>query len=113
MGEEVADLAGTRNARRLLDLSERQMADLLAALDLYAEAVLDGAEMKPVDVAKARIALAQARTQLLDEVIKHEERCLFERGLLANAPLDFDRLRDSIGGKLDRLRDARGADGVS
>jgi hypothetical protein len=116
MGEEGADLAdqaGTANARRILARSERTMEDLLAALDLYAEQILNGELTSLADVTKARIALASARVQLLDEVKKHEERCAFDRGLLAAAPLDFDTLRDEIGRKLDLLRDARGAEGVS
>lgn len=110
---ELADLAGTARARRMLAESEQTMANLLAALDLYAEEVLNGAPVSLADVAKARIALAHVRSQLLDEVNKHEERIAFERGLVATAPLDFDQLRADIGRKLDRLRDAGPAAGVS
>lgn len=113
MDEELADLAGTRRARQMLERSEHSMENLLAALDLYADAVLDGATVTIADVAKARIALAHARNQLLEEVKKHEERCAFDRGLVATAPLDFDELRDQIGSKLDRLRFADGTEGVS
>lgn len=113
MGQDLSDLAGTQRARQLLTASEKSMEDLLVALELYAEQMLGGEMPSLADVAKARVALAAARTQLLEEVKKHEDRCAFDRGLVATAPLDFDELRDEIGRKLDRLREEGEAEGLS
>ncbi len=99
----------TAHARWILKQSETALEDLLAAFDLMSERMLEGDDVALSDITKARIALGAARTQLIEEVRKYEERTQRDRGLVADAPLDFDALRESIGSKLDRLRDPGGA----
>ena len=64
------------------------------------------------DVSKAPMALASVRASILDEVRRNESRILQAEGLMATAELDLDQIRFDIGRRLDRIRDARGADGV-
>ncbi|MCV6593743.1 MAG: hypothetical protein OIF48_12365 [Silicimonas sp.] len=108
MVDDPSGPAGTRSARLVLLQSEEALQDLLQALaDLAARMRERGAEVPSGELGKARIALTQIRSQLLDEVVKHEKHVLQSNGHVADAPLDFDALRDSIGRKLDRIRAAR------
>ena len=108
MTEETSKLAGTIVSRAMLDQSEKAMEDILAAFELMAERMMTGEDdMSMGELSKARIALGQTRSQLIDEVNKHEKRVLLSKGLLAEAPLDFDSIRAEIGSKLDRLRRAQ------
>ncbi len=109
MTKEPNVLGETARARWILQQSETALEDILAAFDLISERILEGEDVSLADITKARIALGQARTQLIEEVRKYEERIARDRGLVADAPLDFDALRESIGRKLDRIRDAREA----
>lgn len=112
MAEDPAILAGTFASRRMLARSEKSMEDILVAFDVMAERMLDGDNIPVAELAKARTALGQVRSQLLEEVYKHEKRVLLSQGLLADAPLDFDELRREIGSSLDRIRSARDAEGI-
>ena len=111
MTDDPSKLAGTIASRDMLNRSEKSMEDILAAFELMAERILEDKEsLSKAELSQARIALAQTRTQLLDEVNKYEQRVLFSKGLVAEAPLDFDAIRAEVGGQLDRLRRAQGSD---
>ncbi len=108
MSKEPFNLEDTAHARWILKQSETALADVLAAFELISERMLSGEDISLAELSKARVALGQVRSQLIDEVRKYEERILRERGLVADAPIDFDELRESIGSKLDRIREHAG-----
>lgn len=110
MADDPSVLAGTFKSRRMLSESEKAMDDILEAFEVMARRIKDGeSDTTPAEIVKMRTVLAQVRTQLVDEVNKHEERILQSNGIAANAPMDFDKLRSEIGSKLDRIRKSRGA----
>ena len=113
MSDEPYELAGTSKARRLLRESERALWDVLTALEMMRERMEAGATLPPAEMQRTVLALGTTRSKLLDEVRKNERQIFFENGLLADAPLDFDLIRDEIGGQLDRLRAARDAGELS
>lgn len=105
---------GTERARWKLRHSEKALDKVLDAFDAMEQRMLDGEEGLVIgDLSKARIALGQTRSQLLDEVNKYERHILLSEGLIDGAPIDFDAIKDQIGSSLDRIRDARDAEGVS
>ena len=109
MADDPPKLAGTVASRAMLSKSEKAMEDILAAFELMAERILDDEEnLSKAELSQARIALAQTRSQLIEEVNKHEKRVLLSKGLVADAPLDFDAIRAEIGSQLDRIRNAQG-----
>ena len=105
--------AGTSDARRLLRESETALWDVLAAINLMRNRITAGETLPPAELQRAVMALGTTRARVLDEVQRHERRKFLENGLVADAPLDFDLIRDEIGGQLDRLRAARDAEGFS
>ena len=114
MTDDPSIIAGTFESRRMLAQSEKAMEDILAAFELMAERMMQGEDdMSMSEISRSRTTLAQVRIQLVDEVNKHENRVLQSRGLVADAPLDFDSIRREIGSRLDRVRAARGSEGVS
>ncbi len=111
MADDPSVLAGTVSARFALDQSEKALSKIIEAFDVLEKRMEDAAaEVSPAELSKTKTALGQARTQLVDEVTKHEKRVLQSEGLVADAPLDFDALRASIGRKLDNIRRAGDAD---
>ena len=107
MADDPSVLAGTASARLALEESEEALLDLIDAFRSFAVRVRDpDDDVTPAEISKARTALAQVRSQLVEEVSKHEKRVLQSEGLVADAPLDFDALRSSIGRKLDSIRRA-------
>lgn len=108
MADDPSVLAGTFNSRRALEQSEKAMEEVIEAFDKLADRIkASDDDVAPAEISKSRLVLAQVRTQLSEEVSKHERRVLQSEGLTADAPLDFDKLRASIGGKLDRIREIR------
>ena len=99
--------------RRLLRESETALWDVLAAINLMRNRITAGETLPPAEMQRAVMALGTTRARVLDEVQRHERRKFLENGLVADAPLDFEAIRDEIGGQLDRLRAARDAEGVS
>lgn len=113
MAEDPSAIAGTEPSRHLLSRSEKTLEDLLRALDLL-QARMEADETLPSsELSKALVAFGSARHRLNEEMIKHEDRILFAAKRVANAPLDFDDLRCSIGGKLDRIRASLGSGELS
>jgi hypothetical protein len=111
MADDPSVLAGTLGSRRALEESEKALEEVLEAFDVLADRIKNSDDdVAPAEISKSRLVLAQVRTQLSEEVSKHEKRVLQSAGLTADAPLDFDVLRASIGRKLDRIRDAGDAE---
>ncbi|PWK57540.1 hypothetical protein [Silicimonas algicola] len=113
MTDDPAILAGTFKSRRLLLLSESVVNDML---DVFQDAATETAKTADkaslAEMKSALLVYSKARNELIDEVKKHEKHVLEARGLIASAPIDFDRLRVEIGRSLDRIRTARDAEGI-
>ena len=110
MADDPSVLAGTFTSRRMLGESEKAMEDILTAFEVMADRIKKGeSDATPTEIIKMRTVLAQVRSQLVDEVKKHEERVFHSNGLSRDAPMDFEQLRSDIGSKLDRIRKSRGS----
>ena len=105
MTDTTDDPAGTARARNLLASSEQALDDLLAAFNLMAEQVRRGDTVRKAELASAIVALTKCRTNIIEEIQKHERRVLSSAGLSTAVDLDFDAVRRDIGRRLDRLRD--------
>lgn len=105
---------GTERARWKLRHSEKALDKVLDAFDAMEKRMLNGEDGFSIsDLSKARVALGQTRSQLLDEVNKYERHILLSEGLVDEAPINFDAIKDQIGSSLDRIRAARDAEGFS
>ncbi|QMU57718.1 MAG: hypothetical protein GKR98_05595 [Boseongicola sp.] len=113
MTEDISNRAGTNGARVLLMHSEQALEDVLAAFALLAKRIKDGDLPSDTDFAQSCRVLARTRITLIEEIQKHEKRVLVAKGNAAEAPLDFDAIKDEIGRKLDRLREQKGSGGAS
>ncbi|MCG6885489.1 MAG: hypothetical protein LJE62_17210 [Silicimonas sp.] len=89
------------------------MRDVLQALDVLRARIVGGEDVPPAELTRALTAFAQARTRLTEEVTRHEDRILLATKRIASAPLDFEDIRASIGGKIDRIRADLDAGAVS
>ena len=113
MTDDPAILAGTFKSRRLLAAGEALVEDLLGLFERVAtEAAASADKTSLAEMNRVRLLYAKARNELIEEVKKHEQHVLEARGLVATAPIDFDRLRAEIGRSLDRIRSARDAEGI-
>ena len=85
-------------------------ADMRVLLqEMIAAARVDPKTVKPADLLKTLVDLHSAHLKVLEK----EEA--FHAGLAKHgaAAIDYDAIRAEIGRKLDRIRAARGAEGVS
>ena len=112
MTDDPAAKAETEGARRLLADSEAVLEDLIDGFRRMFDRLSVGEDVT-VEDSKAPMALASVRAPILDEVRRNESRILQAEGLMATADLDLDQIRFDIGRRLDCIRDARGADGIS
>ena len=103
----------TEHARWMLGQSEKALEQILIAFDEMSQQILEGGTLSGGDLTKARLSLGNTRSQLLEEVNRYERHILLSNGLTAEAPINFDAVKDQIGSSLDRIRTARDADGVS
>jgi len=113
MADDPEVSQGTEHARWMLRQSEKALRDVLDGFDAMRQMMLSGEAPSISDISKARTALGNARSQLLDEVNKYERHILLSKGLSDKAPLDLDTIKNQIGGHLDRIRKARDAEGFS
>ena len=108
MADDPATTAGTPSpSMRLVD-AQSVLEEMLSVFREMTARIEGGETVTTAEVGRARSTFASARMAILDEVTKHEASILSSEGLLADAPLDLDELRSSIGGRLDRIRDSRG-----
>jgi len=113
MNDDPSGKAGTGPSRWLLGAGGTAVEDLLAALRLLSLRPRTDEDPALVSLAQARTALGQMRAQLIEEVLRHEQRIPDSEQPVAEAPVDFDAVKCEIGSRLDRIRDARRAGGVS
>ena len=112
MADDPVVPEGTEHARWMLQQSEKALRDVLDGFDAMRQMMLSGEAPSISDISKARTALGNARSQLLDEVNKYERHILLSKRLNDEAPINFDTIKDQIGGHLDRIRAARDAEGL-
>ena len=106
---------GTRAGGDYLVLleSEGLLKDLDAGVQKVSEQLGAFGDVSAEDIAEAKTALASARRDILEEVRRHETAVRNAEGRGEAAPLDLDAVRFGIGRRLDRIRNARRAGGVS
>lgn len=110
MTDHPSSKAGTEEARALLKSGENAMRSLLVAFDLMADEILDGKDYSEAEIKRTCLALGRAQSSLMEEIQKYERHVLREKGLIEEAPIDFDRVRREIGRRLDGIRDAQNAE---
>ncbi|CAN0600139.1 unnamed protein product, partial [Ectocarpus sp. 12 AP-2014] len=103
MADDLEVSQETKHARWMLGQSEKALEQILIAFDEMSEQILEGGTLSGGDLTKARLSLGNTRSQLLDEVTKYERHILLSNGLTAEAPIDFDTIKDQIGSSLDRI----------
>ncbi|MEM6385763.1 MAG: hypothetical protein AAF718_05950 [Pseudomonadota bacterium] len=113
MADESSDFSDIERSRELLEQSDEALQEALLAFAILKERLLADETVPPSDVAKALTNISQHRGRVTDDMRKHEDRLLFQSKRVANAPLDFDKLRSDIGRKVDRIRDALRTRGIS
>ena len=114
MADDPEVSSETEHARFMLHQSEKALLRVLMAFDSMEERMLHGEEpLSETELSKACASLGNTRSKLLDEVNKYERHVLLSNGLTAEAPINFDAVKDEIGSSLDRIRKARDAEGFS
>lgn len=107
IGQSDADAS-----RRLLEQSERTLRELLDAVGAMTSRTRAGEALKDTDIAIAILSLANTRTMVIQEIQKYDKRGQLSGGDPTDGSHDFDAIRGLLGRQLDRIRKARGADGV-
>jgi hypothetical protein len=100
-------------AAELLKVANDHYEDALEALQIVKLYLKEGTDLSPAEIARAAADLRKATQTLFDERKRLEDQRRKEAGVVHDFGLDLDAARDEIGGRLDRLRAARGAEGVS
>lgn len=113
MAEDLPVHFDIERAYALLNESQRALEDMLRAFEHMTGAMQSGERMTEMEMGKSMTSLGRVRRHFLEEVKSYEKHVFESNGLVASAPLDFDQLRSEIGSRLDRLRDAQSAEGVS
>ena len=109
MTDDPADTAGTEG-ERLFPLVEGGLVNgVLNVLRDMSRHPAPGDEPGPDGQAMSGADLSAMRSGILKEVLRHDARVFDTKGQGDAAPVDLDDIRVSIGRRLDRIRDARGA----
>lgn len=113
MPDDPSILHGAFKSRRMLEATETAMAGYLASFDALAQRLLDGDRVTIGETTQSLVAVAKMRLQLIEGIRAYEKHAFHANGADGGPDLDLDALRDEVGRRLDRLRAARGAGGVS
>jgi hypothetical protein len=100
-------------ATELLKVANTHFEDALEAMQIVKLYLKEGTDLSSAEIARAAADFRKATQTLFDERKRLEEQRRKEAGVVHDFGLDFDVARDEIGGRLDRLRAARSAGGVS
>lgn len=100
-------------AAGLLEVASAHYEDALEALEIVKLYLKEGSDLSSAEIARAAADLRKATQTLFDERKRLEDQRRKEAGVVHDFGLDFDAARNEIGRRLDRLRAARGAEGVS
>ena len=113
MTDEPTGQTGADVPRRFLDTSERSLRDVLEAVEQATRAARVEAGQTDADLARTILGLAKTRAMVIREIKTHDKRSRLSESGAGEEAHDFDAIRDRLGRQLDRLRNARGAGGVS
>jgi len=97
----------------LLETAEKHYKDALNALEIVKLYLKERSELSPSEINRTASDFRKATQTLFDERKRLEELRRKEAGIAHDFGLDFAAARDEIGRRLDRLRAARGSEGVS
>ena len=100
-------------ATELLEVANTHFEDALQSMQIVRLYLKEGTDLAPAEIARAAADFRKATQTLFDERKRVEEQRRKEAGVVLDFGLDLDAARDEIGRRLDRLRAARGAEGVS
>jgi uncharacterized protein (DUF2164 family) len=95
-----------------IETVEQQLADMKADLLALQRRIASGDFDALKDGTRLAGEIRQWLKLALETEIRLEERRKQHDGIVNHYAIDFDEARRQIGGRLDRLRDARGAVGV-
>lgn len=97
----------------LLAEAEAHYEDALEAVRALKARLAEGAEPPAAEISRIAQDYRRATQTLFDERKRLDDQRKREAGVVHDYALDLDAARVEIGRKLDRLRAARGAAGVS
>ncbi len=100
-------------AAGLLEVANEHYEDALEAMQIVKLYLKEGTDLSSAEIARAAADFRKATQTLFDERKRLEDQRRKEAGVVHDFGLDFDMARDEIGRRLDRLRAARSAEGVS
>lgn len=109
MTDDPAGKAGTEGERLFPPGDGGVLDGVLNALQDASGHLVRSNEPGSVELVLSGADLSAMRARIQEEVERHEARVLNAEGQGAAAPVDLDEIRASIGRRLDRIRDARGA----
>ncbi len=92
---------------------ERQLADMRADLETLYDKIRAGELGELQNATKATAEIRQWLKIAIEAEATLEKRNKHDKGIVHDYALDFDAVRVQIGGRLDRLRRSRDAEGVS
>lgn len=100
-------------AADMLEVATSHYNDALEALEIVKLYLKEGDTISSAEIQRAAADFRKATQTLFDERKRLEDQRRKEAGVAGDFGLDFDAARDEIGRSLDRIRAARGAEGVS
>lgn len=109
MTDDPTGQTGADASRRLLAQSEQILRDLMAAFETAAGRLRATDALPDTDISSAIVMLAKTRTTVIQEIQTNDKRDQLSGGVFSHKPHNFDAVRDELGRKLDRIRNATGA----
>lgn len=113
MTDDPTGKTGADASRLLLAQSEQILRELLAAFETAAGRLRTTDAPLDTDISSAILMLAKTRTTVIQEIQTNDKRVQLSSGVLSRKPHNFDTVRDELGRKLDRIRNAARAGRVS
>ncbi|SMX24442.1 hypothetical protein [Boseongicola aestuarii] len=113
MTDDPIGKIGADASRQLLAQSEQILRDLMAAFETAAGRLRAKDAPLDTDISSAIVMLAKTRTTVIQEIQTNDKRVQLSGGVFSRKPHNFDSVRDELGRRLDRIRDARGTGDVS
>lgn len=103
---------GQDEGRKLLEIAEARLREMLEDLDACAAYWRDRDDLSETELKRVLTNVAKSVQHVFDERKRFDDLRKKKLGLVQDFAIDLDAARDTIGRKLDRLRDARVPDAV-
>ncbi|KKL19103.1 hypothetical protein LCGC14_2468840 [marine sediment metagenome] len=100
-------------AELILEEAQEQYRDVLEDLRALRLCLREQSELSEAEVKRVLTEHRRITLTVFEERKRLEDLRKRQKGIVHDYALDFDALRDEIGGRLDRLRAAKHAEGVS